>query len=80
LTDRQGSLRRSSGAVSCFSTPGKNRKRDCPKSKLCHGEIETICSIMQYEMAKYAHKYAAEFFEICTRIFINPKYASKYIE
>jgi hypothetical protein len=35
-----------SGAVPCFSTPGKNRKRDCPKSKLCDGEIETIRSII----------------------------------
>jgi hypothetical protein len=35
-----------SGAVPCFSTPGKNRKRGCPKSKLCDGEIETIRSII----------------------------------
>jgi hypothetical protein len=35
-----------SGAVPCFSTPGKNRKHDCPKSKLCDGEMETIRSII----------------------------------
>ncbi|RZB39639.1 hypothetical protein BDFB_010280, partial [Asbolus verrucosus] len=35
-----------SGVIPGFSTPGKSRKRKCPKRTLCEGEMDSICAVI----------------------------------